>query len=40
MKIDCDNLENFLNVIKGLVERGLTFESFVNNFTIKLTGGY
>jgi len=40
MKIECDNLEQFLNTIEGLVKRGLMFNSCAHNLSITLTGGY
>lgn len=40
MKIECDTLEEFLNVVDGLVKRGLMFDSDAHNLTITLTGGY
>ena len=36
----CNDLETFLNVIHGLVERGLTFTSNANDLRITLTGGF
>lgn len=38
--IRCDSLHDFLNVIHGLVERGLTFTSDATKLTIHLTGGH
>lgn len=38
--IRCDSLADFLDVIKGLVERGLTFTSDATKLTINLTGGH
>ncbi len=40
MTIECTDFEEFLNVIKGLVVRGLTFSSNASTMRITLTGGY
>lgn len=40
MTIECTEFEEFLNVIKELVIRGLTFSSNVNTMKITLSGGY
>lgn len=40
MTIHCDSLMDFMYVIQGLVERGLTFKAYTNNLTIECTGGY
>lgn len=40
MTIECYDLEEFMNVIKELVIRGLTFSSNANTMKITLSGGY
>jgi hypothetical protein len=40
MTIECTDFEEFLNTIKGLVIRGLTFSANTNTMKITLTGGY
>lgn len=40
MIINCHGLDQFLDTIAGLVERGLTFDAFSDTFTIRLTGGF
>jgi len=40
MRIHYDNIDEMLDLIKGLVIRGLTFEVNTNAQIIKLTGGY
>lgn len=40
MTIECIDMQEFLNVIKGLVMRGLTFDANATTFKITLTGGY
>ena len=40
MSIVCDSLEVFLDTVRGLVERGLTFDAQTDTLTIKLTGCY
>lgn len=40
MTITCDNYENFLTIIAGLVERGLGFTANGDNFVITLTGAH
>jgi hypothetical protein len=40
MTILCDTIFEFLDVIDGLVRRGLTFRADAKTFTIELTGGY
>lgn len=40
MSIRCDHLEQFLDVLAGLVSRGLTFTSDANTLVITLTGGH
>lgn len=40
MTIYCDTIEEFLDVIAGLVRRGLTFTAESKTFEIVLTGGY
>jgi hypothetical protein len=39
-QIKCGDLENFLNVIAGLVTRGITFTADGDTYVITLTGGY
>ena len=38
--ITCRTMEQFLAVIGGLVERGLTFKADADCLTVTLTGGY
>lgn len=38
--IQANNLQQFLDIIEGLIHRGLTFKSDAETFTIFLTGGY
>lgn len=38
--IRCQDLEQFLEVVRGLVMRGLTFEADADRLSIVLTGGY
>lgn len=38
--IHCDDLDQFLDAIAGLVARGLGFTSDAGTFTITLTGGH
>ena len=40
MMIVCDDLDDFMNVIEGLVKRGLTFQANASKLKIKLLGGY
>lgn len=40
MKIMCRNLNDLLNCIAGLVERGIKFEADTDSLTIFLTEGY
>lgn len=41
MKITrCADLEQFLDLIAGLVKRGITFEANADRLTITLTGGF
>ena len=40
MIIHARYLAQFLDLIEGLVQRGLTFEADASTFTIKLTGGF
>jgi hypothetical protein len=40
MTIHCRDIEQFLNIIDGLVRRGLTFSANTNNYEITLTGGF
>jgi hypothetical protein len=40
MTIRCDSLANFLEVVRGLVERGLKFVAFADTLKVELTGGY
>lgn len=39
-KIECRCREEFLDVIEGLVKRGLVFSADATTWTITLTGGY
>lgn len=38
--ISCNNMFDFLDVIAGLVARGLTFKSNATTLEIELLGGY
>ncbi len=38
--IQCDDLETFLKVVLSLMKAGAYFESYTDDLTIKLTGGY
>ena len=40
MKIQCESVSRFLEVIAGLVQKGLTFEADAETLVIRLTGGY
>lgn len=40
MTIQCTTTDHFLDVIHGLVMRGLTFKADADHLTIILTGGY
>jgi hypothetical protein len=40
MTIKCDTMTDFVEVIRGLVEKGLTFEAHTLGLTITLTGGF
>jgi hypothetical protein len=40
MTITCPDLEDFLDVIAGLVQRGLTFRARQRELTIELLGGF
>jgi len=40
MTIECTEFEEFMNAIKALVIRGLTFTANTNTLRITLTGGY
>ena len=40
MKIYCHDLQRFLNVISGLVERGIQFEAHTSDLSITCTGGF
>lgn len=40
MLIRCGTLAEFLDIIAGLVERGLTFNANASDCTIQLTGGF
>ena len=40
MKIQCESVYRFVEVIHGLVEKGLTFEAVAESLVIRLTGGY
>ena len=39
-QIKCDTLEDFMEVIFKLVEKGLTFKSNASTLTIDLLGGF
>ena len=39
-KIVCSSTEEFLDVIAGLVQRGLVFTADASTWTITLTGGF
>ena len=39
-KINCGDMQQFTDVIAGLVQNGLTFEACAITLTIRLTGGY
>jgi len=39
-KIECRSREEFLDVIEGLVHRGLVFTADASAWTITLTGGF
>jgi hypothetical protein len=38
--IECESLDQFLDVVAGLIQRGITFETQVGNFKVYLTGGF
>jgi hypothetical protein len=38
--IQCEDLETFLKVVLSLMKAGAYFESYTDDLTIKLTGGY
>ena len=38
--LECEKLEQLLDVVAGLIKRGLTFEVQMGNFKVYLTGGY
>lgn len=40
MTIQCTDIHNFLDVIQGLIERGLTFKANAASLSVTLTGGY
>lgn len=40
MTIKCENMLGFLNVIYGLLQRGVQFKADQGTLTIELTGGY
>lgn len=40
MTIHCDSLTNFLDIIQGLIERGLKFIAFADTLKIECSGGY
>ena len=40
MTITAANMEEFLDIIAGLVERGIMFEANTVNWTVICTGGY
>lgn len=39
-KITCVDMQEFVDVIAGLVEHGLTFNACATSLIIRLTGGY
>ena len=39
-KIYCKSFEQFMDALRGLVERGLTFEADADKLIIELTGGF
>lgn len=40
MSIQCNDIEQFMDVIAGLVRRGLTFKAHASTLLITLTGGH
>ena len=40
MILTCSDIAQFLDMVQGLVMRGLTFRADAQTFTITLTGGY
>lgn len=40
MKINCCSMKEFLDVIEGLVQRGIQFNANTSSYTITLTGGF
>ena len=38
--IQCEDLETFLKVVLSLMKAGACFESYTDDLTIRLTGGY
>ena len=38
--IQCDDLETFLKIVVSLMKDSVCFESYTDDLTIKLTGGY
>jgi hypothetical protein len=40
MKITCTDLHQFLDVIEGLAQRGLTFAADASRLTVTLLGGF
>lgn len=40
MTIQCDNMEQFGDVVYQCVLHGLTFEAYATTLVVKLTGGY
>tara|TARA_R110000803_G_scaffold37168_1_gene80078 strand:+ start:572 stop:694 length:123 start_codon:yes stop_codon:yes gene_type:complete len=40
MIINCTTVEELVIVVAGLVNQGLTFEAYMSDLTIRLTGGY
>ena len=40
MTINCYDIESFLEVVSGLVKRGLTFTADAGTFKITLLGGF
>jgi len=38
--IYCSDIAQFLDVVEGLVRRGLTFTADTKDYTVTLTGGY
>lgn len=39
-ELACENMAQFLDVVAGLVKRGIVFTTQVGNFKVYVTGGY